>query len=85
MTQQEIENHIQNLEDAVSTLGQKQSELCGKNEEDIRDTERKLIKANASIDEMQTALNYWLLENMKIMEKLTIKEPVSWSEQDWGG
>lgn len=35
--------------------------------------------------EMQAALNYWLLENMKIMEKLTIKEPVSWSEQDWGG
>lgn len=36
-------------------------------------------------DEVQTALNYWLLENMKIMEKLTVKEPVSWSEQDWGG
>lgn len=33
----------------------------------------------------QVSLNYWLLENMKIMEKLTVKEPVSWSEQDWGG
>ena len=35
--------------------------------------------------DVQKSLNYWLLENMKIMEKLTIKEPVSWSEQDWGG
>lgn len=35
--------------------------------------------------EAEAALNYWLLENMKIMEKLTVKEPVSWSEQDWGG
>mgnify|MGYP006920141210 CR=1 FL=1 len=33
----------------------------------------------------QVSLNFWLLENMKIMEKLTVKEPVSWSEQDWGG
>ena len=30
-------------------------------------------------------LNFWLLENMRIMEELTVKEPVSWSEQDWGG
>lgn len=29
-------------------------------------------------------LNYWLLQNLNIMESLTIKEPVSWSEQDWG-
>ncbi len=38
-----------------------------------------------AVGEVQTALNYWLLENMKIMEELTVKEPVSWSEQDWGG
>ena len=30
-------------------------------------------------------LNFWLLENMRIMEELTVKEPVSWSEVDWGG
>ena len=54
-------------------------------EKEIIDTENCDAKDNASIDEMQIALNYWLLENMKIMEKLTIKEPVSWSEQDWGG
>lgn len=34
---------------------------------------------------VETKLNYWLLENMKIMEELTVKEPVSWSEQDCGG
>ena len=54
-------------------------------EKEIVDTENCDANNKASIDEMQTALNYWLLENMKIMEKLTIKEPVSWSEQDWGG
>lgn len=54
-------------------------------EKEIIDTKNCDANNNASIDEMQTALNYWLLENMKIMEKLTIKEPVSWSEQDWGG
>ena len=30
-------------------------------------------------------LDYWLMENMKIMEELSINEPSSWSEQDWGG
>lgn len=30
-------------------------------------------------------LDFWLMENMKIMEQLTIQEPSSWSEQDWGG
>ena len=54
-------------------------------EKEIIDTKNCDANNKASIDEMQTALNYWLLENMKIMEKLTIKEPVSWSEQDWGG
>ena len=54
-------------------------------EKEIIDTKNCDAKDNASIDEMQIALNYWLLENMKIMEKLTVKEPVSWSEQDWGG
>lgn len=54
-------------------------------EKEIVDTENCDANNKVSIDEMQTALNYWLLENMKIMEKLTIKEPVSWSEQDWGG
>lgn len=54
-------------------------------EKEIIDTENCDANNKASIDEMQTSLNYWLLENMKIMEKLTIKEPVSWSEQDWGG
>ena len=54
-------------------------------EKEIIDTENCDANNKASIDEMQTALNYWLLENMKTMEKLTIKEPVSWSEQDWGG
>lgn len=54
-------------------------------EKEIIDTDNYDANNKASIDEMQTALNYWLLENMKIMEKLTIKEPVSWSEQDWGG
>lgn len=34
--------------------------------------------------DVQKSLNFWLLKNMKIMEELTIKEPVSWSEQDWG-
>ena len=54
-------------------------------EKEIIDTKNCDANNKASIDEMQTALNYWLLENMKIMEKLTVKEPVSWSEQDWGG
>lgn len=54
-------------------------------EKEIIATDNCDANDNASIDEMQTALNYWLLENMKIMEKLTVKEPVSWSEQDWGG
>ena len=54
-------------------------------EKEIIATDNCDAKDNASIDEMQTALNYWLLENMKRMEKLTVKEPVSWSEQDWGG
>lgn len=54
-------------------------------EKEIIDTKNCDANNKASVDEMQTALNYWLLENMKIMEKLTIKEPVSWSEQDWGG
>ena len=54
-------------------------------EKEIIDTKNCDANNKASIDEMQTALNYWLLENMKIMEQLTIKEPVSWSEQDWGG
>ena len=54
-------------------------------EKEIIPTDKCDAKDNASIDEMQIALNYWLLENMKIMEKLTVKEPVSWSEQDWGG
>lgn len=53
-------------------------------EKEIIATDKCDAKDNASIDEMQIALNYWLLENMKIMEKLTVKEPVSWSEQDWG-
>lgn len=54
-------------------------------EKEIIATDNCDANDNVSIDEMQTALNYWLLENMKIMEKLTVKEPVSWSEQDWGG
>lgn len=50
MTIEEIENHIMNLEENQSNLGVKQSELCGKNEEDIRDAERKLMEANSIID-----------------------------------
>lgn len=29
-------------------------------------------------------LDFWLLQNLKIMESLTVKEPVSWIEVDWG-
>lgn len=39
-------------------------------EKEIVDTENCDANNKVSIDEMQTALNYWLLENMKIMEKL---------------
>lgn len=35
-------------------------------------------------ENLEMVLNYWLLENMKVMEELTVKEPVSWSEQDCG-
>lgn len=40
---------------------------------------------DADNEKANMLLNFWLLENMKIMEELTIKEPVSWSEVDWGG
>ena len=30
-------------------------------------------------------LDFWLMQNIKIMETLTVKEPVAWSEQDVGG
>ncbi len=53
MTLQEIENHVLNIEENLSNFGMKQSELCGKNDEDIRNAERKLIEANSTINEMQ--------------------------------
>ena len=33
----------------------------------------------------QSDLDFWLMQNIKIMETLTVKEPVAWSEQDVGG
>ena len=33
----------------------------------------------------ESDLDFWLMQNIKIMETLTIKEPVAWSEQDVGG
>lgn len=33
----------------------------------------------------ESDLDFWLMQNIKIMESLTVKEPVAWSEQDVGG
>ena len=33
----------------------------------------------------ESDLDFWLMQNIKIMETLTVKEPVAWSEQDFGG
>ncbi len=33
----------------------------------------------------ESDLDFWLMQNIKIMETLTVKEPVAWSEQDVGG
>ena len=33
----------------------------------------------------ESDLDFWLMQNIKIMETLTVKEPVAWSEQDDGG
>ena len=33
----------------------------------------------------ESDLDFWLTQNIKIMETLTVKEPVAWSEQDVGG
>lgn len=47
--------------------------------------EKVRVRTKNQNEKVKKILDYWLLENMKVMEKLTVKEPISWSEQDWGG
>lgn len=53
------------------------------------DTEVLTFSKKEQSEEFQekekSELDFWLMQNIKIMEALTVKEPVSWSEQDWGG
>lgn len=72
---------IQNLSIFVAI---KSFKICMKDSNRDLKIEKSSMQ-DADNEKANMLLNFWLLENMKIMEELTIKEPVSWSEVDWGG
>ena len=43
---------------------------------------KRRVTRNASLEVKEKDLNYWLMENTNLMEKLSVLQPACWAEAD---